>query len=394
MIDQRAVARRLKVAIATAFPRDTSSPRGGVESVSVNLVEGLTAFADLDLHVVTTDRDTGAPEEYRWKRATIHRLPQSGRRILFDAIGPGRRQMKAFLRRLAPDLVHAHDVYGLMVKGLELPRIHTIHGFIYGDTLVSGERFARLRSRVWRRVETAGWADQPHIVSISPYVRERLSGVARGAIHDIENPIAPEFFDVARCEEGLTIFSAAAVCRRKNTAALVDAFAAAVRAGFDATLRLAGAVTEPSYGELVKARVREHGLDARVVWLGSISAEDVRAELSRASIFALVSLEENAPLGIEEAMAAGVPVIASNRCGMPYMVRNGETGWLVPPHDSDEIARRLCQLLDSESRRWRMGEAARELARARFHPASVACRTRELYFDVQGAADQRKGRVL
>src|SRR5204863_7839948 len=107
-----------------------------------------------------------------------------------------------------------------------------------------------------------------------------------------------------------------------------------------------------------------------------------RAELSRASIFVLVSLEENAPLGVEEAMAAGVPVIASNRCGMPYLVRNGETGWLVPPDDCSESARRMCPLPDSEARRWRRGAAAREVARSRFHPASVACRTRELYFDV------------
>jgi glycosyltransferase involved in cell wall biosynthesis len=376
-----------KVAFVTAFPRDLDSPRGGVESVSVNLVDALMEHEDLDLHVVTTQAGVpidSPPSTAKWKRATIHRLPQQAARVLVDATGPGRRQMHNYLRRLAPDVIHAHDVYGVMVKGLDVPRVHTIHGFIHGDTLVAAERFAGIRSRIWKRVETAAWSDQPHIISISPYVRERLNGVATGVIHDIENPIAPAFFDVRRRENGFTIFSAAVICQRKNTLMLVEAFAKVVQAGFDARLRLAGHVVEPEYAALVDARIRQLGLDARIARLGSIGAEDVRRELSSATLFALVSLEENAPLGIEEAMAAGVPVVTSNRCGMPYLVRHGETGWLVNPLDPDDIARRICQLFDDGARRRVMSETASRIAKERFHPAAVARRTREVYYEAIG----------
>ncbi len=376
-----------KVAVVTTFPRDVSTPHGGVESVSVNLVQGLMAFHDLDLHVVTTDRDRSAAETYAWKGATIHRLPQRRRRILIDAVGAGRRQMHEYLARLAPDVVHAHDVYGLMVKGLAIPRVHTIHGFIHGDTRLAAGPLAGARAAVWKRVETAGWADQPHIISISPYVRERLSGIARGCIHDVENPIAEACFDVVRREQGLTIFSAALVCQRKNTLALIDAFGAVVRAGVDARLRLAGAVSEPSYGALVDARIRALGLERHIDRLGGIDADAVRRELAAASVFVLVSLEENAPLGIEEAMAAGVPVIASNRCGMPYMVKHGTTGYLVNPHDPEDVVRRLRQVLADPKGRRTMGEAARELALDRFHPASVAKQTRAVYLEAMGVAE-------
>lgn len=375
----------MKVAIVTAFPADPAFPRGGVESVSVNLVDALSEFEDFDLHVVTTDRARKTAIEYPWKRVTVHRLPQRHGRVLVDAVGPGRWQMQEFLRRLQPDVVHAHDVYGLMVKGMPVPRVHTIHGFISGDTRVSGERFARIRSRVWRRIETAGWSDQRHIISISPYVRERLTGLAGPVIHDIENPIAPSFFDVKRSERDPTVFSAAVVSPRKNTLALVDAVAEVARAGLDVRLRLAGASVDASYADRVKARIEEQGLGARTTWLGAIGADDVRRELASASVFALVSLEENAPLGIEEAMAAGVPVVTSNRCGMPYMIRNGETGYLVDPHDPREIARRIAQVLGSDHLRRRMGEAARDAARARFHPAIVARRTREVYLEAVAA---------
>jgi glycosyltransferase involved in cell wall biosynthesis len=215
-------------------------------------------------------------------------------------------------------------------------------------------------------------------------VRERLNGIARGKIHDIENPIASACFDVERRESGLTVFSAAVICRRKNTLALVEAFARVVKAGGNARLRLAGPVTEPAYGALLDQRISELGLGSRIDRLGSIDAAAVRRELTAASVFALVSLEENAPLGIEEAMAAGVPVVASNRCGMPYMVQHGETGYLVDPREVKDIAGRLTALLEDARLRRMMGDASRAVARARSHPDVVGRRTRDVYLEAMG----------
>ena len=369
----------MKVAIVTSFPQDPGLPHGGVESVSVNLVRALSKLDDLELHVVTTDPDCNGATRSLWENVTIHRLPRLGRRVLTDAIGPGRRQVKEYLTALAPDIIHAHDTYGLMVKGLPVPRVFTIHGFIHGDLLVSDERFARLRSQVWKWLETAGWADQPHIISISPYVRERLSGVARGVIHDIDNPLDESFFSIKRGEQKGTIFSAAMIMPRKNTVGLIAAFARLIANGFNAELRLAGSASDARYERRVREFISSNGLRDRVVLLGGIDTARIQQELAKASVFALVSLEENSPMGIEEAMASGVPVVTSNRCGMPYMVRDGESGFLVNPNDSDDIAWRLGQLLEDDALRAAMGVKSRNIAEERFHPARVARRTREVY---------------
>ncbi len=381
----------MKVAIVTAFPQDPGVPHGGVEAVSVNLVRALAKMGDLDVHVVTTDPERDRPEVVPWESATVHRLPRSRRHTLIDAVGPGRAVVQQRLRELGPDVVHAHDVYGLMVKGLAYPRVFTIHGFIYGDTLVSGQRFARLRSRIWRSVETRGWADQPHIISISPYVRERLDGIATGVIHDIDNPIAESCFEIERKERKGTVFSAALICPRKNTITLVEAFGQLIDEGVDAGLRLAGSVTEPAYGRRLRERITELGLDDRVKVLGRIDSGRVREELSAASIFALTSLEENSPMGIEEAMAAGVPVVTSNRCGMPYMVRHGETGYLVDPHDPADIARHMRLILEDDAERARQGARSREIALDRFHPDKVALRTRQVYERAASASRKVRG---
>lgn len=377
--------RRLKVAIVTQFPDDADVPRGGVEAVSVNLVRSLAALGEVEVHVVTLDPKADAVVTSEWAGARIHRLPRGGGGELANAIGGGRRQVQARLRALAPDIVHAHDTYGLMVQGLELPRVFTIHGFIYGDTLVSGRKFPWLRSKIWEFVEKRGWADQPHIISISPYVRERLAGVSAAIIHDIDNPIAADFFDIRRAERPGVVFCAAAICPRKNTLVLVEAAARLQQRGIPVELRLAGGITDPAYGEQVRAAIAHHGLDAAVRLLGLIGTPQVRSELEHAAVFALVSLEENSPMGIEEAMAARVPVLTSNRCGMPYMVRHGETGYLVDPFDVADVERRLTTLLADTGLRARMGEAARQVALGRFHPETVARRTLEVYREILAA---------
>jgi glycosyltransferase involved in cell wall biosynthesis len=368
----------MKLAVVTRFPQDPGAPRGGVESVSVNLALSLARLDDLEVHVVTTDASVAGATIERQGAATIHRLPSGGGHVLTEAIGPGRRQMHAYLDALAPDVIHSHDVYGLMVKGIPRPRVFTIHGFIHADTLVSGQRWARLRSWIWRYFEVAGWRDQPHIVSISPYVRERLRGLVGSRIHDIDNPVADSFFGIEPRPEA-RIFSAALIENRKNTLGLVEAFARVVARGVDARLRLAGSVSEPAYGQRVERRIRELGLQDRVDLLGSIPSAVVRNELAAAAVFALVSFEENSPMGVEEAMAAGVPVVTSNRCGMPYMVRDGETGFLVDPNDPEEIGHRLLDVLGAESQQKRLGARGRLVAAERFHPDAVALRTREVY---------------
>lgn len=374
----------MKLAFVTSFPDDPAAPHGGVEAVSVNLVKSLASFEDLDIQVVTTRRDRTALQVERWGGVTIHRLPWAGGSTLRHATGSGRRQVQEYLAKIQPDVIHAHDTFGLMVKGMTMPRVFTIHGFIYGDTLLSGERCAAMRAWLWRRVETTGWRDQPHIISISPYVRERLHGIARGVIHDIDNPVSESCFEVVRDEHKGTIFSAAVVTPRKNPLALIEAVAQLAGEGIDIELRLAGSLADTAYVERVRGRIRETGLEDRVLLLGRLDSSQIGGELSTASLFALTSLEENSPMGIEEAMAAGVPVVTSNRCGMPYMVRDGESGYLVNPHDPNDIAARLRQLLTNDQLRQSMGAKGREIALDRFHPAKVAARTREVYLQAVG----------
>ncbi len=368
----------MRIALATWFPRDPSAPRGGVEAVSVNLTRALAQIAGTEIHVVTFDDCIDVAERSEWAGASLHRLPRALGSLLSFACGEGRRRLGEFLRELGPDVVHAHDTFGVMTRSLDLPRVFTIHGFIHEDTRLVGGWKNHLRAVLWKREELATWREQPHIVAISPYVRERLRGIARGVIHDIENPIDAKCFEIERNEEPGRVFSTAVICRRKNPQALVDAVAR-LDPGNGVKLRLAGPVGEVDYGESLAASIRDLGLAQRVELLGSLTGQAVREELAKAAVFALTSFEEGAPMGIAEAMAAGIPILTSNRCGMPYMVRHGETGFLVEPNDIHDIARNLDRLLADPALRKRMGEMARTRALEGFHPDRVASRTMAVY---------------
>lgn len=371
----------IRLAFVTQFPIDPDRPHGGVEAVSVNLIRSLAEFGDLDIHVITLHSEIREPLVAPWEGVTLHRLPRPAGSMLAVVTGAGMRAVSRYLGQLRPDLIHAHDNYGIMVRGVEIPKIFTVHGFIYGDTLISGGRFPWLRSRLWKYAETGAWADMDHIISISPYVRERVGQYSSAKIHDIDNPISGNFFEITRNEVPGTIFSAAVINQRKNTLRLVEACKRLRDSGCEFELRLAGSVTDRAYGDAMARYIEEHSLHEQVVMLGRLSSAQIQQELARASVFALVSLEENSPMGIEEAMAVGVPVVTSNRCGMPYMVRDGVSGYLVDPMDAENTSYYLAKVLNDGALRGKMGECARKIAEERFHPKVVAQRTHDVYVD-------------
>jgi glycosyltransferase involved in cell wall biosynthesis len=89
---------------------------------------------------------------------------------------------------------------------------------------------------------------------------------------------------------------------------------------------------------------------------------DVPEQLAASDVFVLSSRSEGMPMSILEAMAAGLPVVASAVGGIPEIVRDGETGLLVPPGDADALAAALGRLLDDDGLRRRLGAAGRERA--------------------------------
>lgn len=137
---------------------------------------------------------------------------------------------------------------------------------------------------------------------------------------------------------------------------LVRAIAVLIRDGDDVDLRIVGA--GPERGALERL-ARELGVGDRVLFTGSLSEEEVIAELGEADIFALASHAE--PLGVVymEAMAAGIPAIGTAAGGVGEIITDGVDGLLVPPGDPEALAGAIGRLIRDPGLRERLGAAGR-----------------------------------
>jgi len=110
----------------------------------------------------------------------------------------------------------------------------------------------------------------------------------------------------------------------------------------------------------LEAQCAALGIADRVRFTGAFAREDLPRVMERADVIVLPSLTEGMPFVIVEAMAYGRPVVATAVGGVPEVVREGETGLLVPPRDPERLAGALVHLLAEPRRRAAMGAAARQ----------------------------------
>ncbi len=169
---------------------------------------------------------------------------------------------------------------------------------------------------------------------------------------------------------------------QKGHLALLEAFARLDRS--DVMLVLAG---DGEFRGLIDARIAALGLQGRVRVTGWIGSDDVRQLITEATIIVQPSLAEGLPVVLMEAMAQGRPVISTYIAGIPELVEEGKTGWLVPAGDSEGLARVMAVALDTPTERLaEMGRAGIVRVRARHHIDAVAEKLAGLF-----AAAENKG---
>jgi glycosyltransferase involved in cell wall biosynthesis len=155
---------------------------------------------------------------------------------------------------------------------------------------------------------------------------------------------------------------------QKNHAMLIASFAEGFRENPDAHLLIVGRDTEHS--ETLKAAARLTGAGDRIHFLGVRS--DVPDILHSSDVFVLASDYEGNPLTVMEAMAAGLPVVATSVGGVPELVVPDETGLLVEPGDGQAMARTLRLIADQPAMRQLFGEAGKTRALENFSAEAMA----------------------
>lgn len=277
-------------------------------------------------------------------------------------------QLARFLREGGFQVLHSHHVGPFLYGGATarlagIAHVHTEHSRELYDTprrRMLGRVMPAMARVVTVSDELAEWrsnnfGDRPEVVA---------NGVAR------QNGIAPAILPV---EDGaLVVVSVARLAPEKDHITLLRAFAEA-RVGRSVELVLVGTGPERA---AIEAEVQRLGLNNQVKLLGA--RDDVASVLAASHVFALSSSREGLPLALLEALAAGLPVVATAVGEIPAVVSQS-IGRVVPAGDSAAFGKALAELLDHAEFRERAAGAGRSLIRSRYDEDQMVVRYAEIY---------------
>ena len=136
----------------------------------------------------------------------------------------------------------------------------------------------------------------------------------------------------------------------------------------------------------LEALSRDLGLEGVVRFVGPVPHEDVPSWFDRFDVFVLSSDWEGLPMVVLEAAAAGLPIVATDVGDVGEVVRDGDTGYLVPPRDPRALADAIARMIEEPDSRREMGSNARALAESQFDVRRLAQQTAELYREVLAEA--------
>jgi len=357
---------------------------GGVEVVMETLVRALRD-ADVAVTVVTCTPRCHRVVSCQADGVTFTLVPTDQRTGRLTWYAAERRAVRAVVAASGADVAHAQgaNFYGPATLRAGLPSLVTLHGIHYREARITdrasgvGERLSkRMRGLGNAHFERATLRHAHDLVIISPYVEEAVEGRTSARLHRIPNPVPDAFYGVRRNPVPGQVLFVGSIEPRKNVLTLVKAFRATARHVPGARLRLIGPPKDREYHAAVMTTIAEDG-DGRVTYLGTLPAAALHAEYASASVLALPSREESSPLAVQQAMAAGVPVIASRAGGVGALVEDGRTGALVAAGDEADLSARLSALLEDADLD-AMGRAARAAAAA-FQAVAVATATVAVY---------------
>jgi glycosyltransferase involved in cell wall biosynthesis len=275
----------------------------------------------------------------------------------------GLLELYRLLRRERPDILHASSskagVLGRLagfLAGVPI-RIFTVHGWAFAAYSGTTGRLYRWADRFVRPLTTT---------TICVSERELEAGLTAGTCSADRTVVIPNAVDVAGAprwqpadRERPLFLTVGRLRAPKDFPTLVRALGKLPPDSFEALI-----VGEGPDRPQLEQEIEVLGLDERVRLAGE--RHDVPELLAAADVFVLSSNSEGMPVSVLEAMAAGLPVVASRVGGVPEQVTDGETGLLVEPGNPDELTAALARLTQDAELRRRLGAAARVRAERAF----------------------------
>jgi glycosyltransferase involved in cell wall biosynthesis len=345
------------------------------------LLQGFAAIPDLEVHVLScTMKPMKSPEKLAdnvWFHSIY--VPKIGwmRTSYQGCVRAVRRKLKVIL----PDVVHGQGTErecAISAAFSRFPNIVTLHGNM---RLIAEVNHAKTFSFHWlaAQLEKTTLPRTGGVVCITHYTEQAVKDLARKTWL-VPNAVDQSFFNVTRePDDTRTVLCVGGICVRKNQISFIKALDS-LAASSKFKLVFLGQVesADPYAAEFL-------GVVAQRPWCehaGFADRETLKGYLKRAAFLALPSLEDNCPMVVLEAMAAGVPVLAAKVGGLPDLIEDGKTGVFCNPLEPESMSAGVSRLLDNADLGRKLASAAQDQAKERYHPSVIARRHVEIYREV------------
>lgn len=383
---------------------------GGVGTYVVELVRHLPKT--YEIHVVAPSRQgLGASQaktsdydlkQYFGENVQVHFISSATDTFVYNA----KFQYACFkfvprlVRQTGIDLIHSHTAHMpdllLQLRKMKVPVVTTVHTTIQGQRqgskestmsymdLEFSEKATYFAYPMLRLAELVYFSGKRYCISVSNWMKTQLLQSFRNLkdsnIRVIHNSVDADFFSPERSASEKVVLFTGRLIALKGLAYLVDAIPKVLRDHPDALFAFVGPGNPYPY----ENRLRKLGVPSgNFRFEGYVgNRNDLLGYYRGCAVYVAPSLYENMPMGILEAMACAVPVVATNVGGIPEVITSEEQGTLVPRRSSEALAKAISALLQDSKRRLEIGTAARRRVAEEFNWTTGAKRIADLYDEI------------
>jgi len=319
----------------------------------------------------------------------VHRVPSMLiTNLALPSVAPG-MFFKGLQIAKECDIIHAHlafppGVIGSKIKKLTgKPLITTVQGGdmgIYPDSGL-GRFFPLLKFHISRGLKNADT-----VTAISHFLEHKAEELGAKSVVLIRNGTDIKRFNPKVPVEKIKkkykikgdplIVSVSRLVPKNGTHVLIPAFAQVLEDFPKAKLVIAG--DGPELAALEK-QAHDFGISDSIMFLGYVQHDEIPAFMNMADVFVRVSLEEGLGIVFTEAMACKTPIVGTDVGGIPDIVKNLETGMLVPPNDVDETASAIKKILADKKASKKMAEKGYKMIQEEFTWDSIYAKMLDLY---------------
>jgi glycosyltransferase involved in cell wall biosynthesis len=283
------------------------------------------------------------------------------------------------INQVKPDVLHVHGTEGAYcfpALKTNIPSIISIQGIMEEYMKIEPSNIGYLRVLLERYAVKKGRYFGCRTNFDSAFVKRTNK---KAVVYDLPEAMNPVFFQQQwKPGPGLTLLFVGYVTKRKGIEDLIHALYKLKIIFPEVKLKIIGSGTRKNLA-IVNGLIQKFDLNSNVIWLWHRSPNEIALELSAASLFVLPTLMDNSPNCLAEAMAVGVPSIATRVGGIPSMVIDYKDGMLFEKHDIDKLVE-LVQMLATNTRLCStLSKNAKAKALERHYPPNVADKYLKVY---------------